>query len=173
MNRLFRLILPALVAVCGLTFATEALAEAHHRIGGGVHFLRNLGDIEDHGSDPNSYSLIGSYQYRMTLVALEAQAEYILDYAGTGEGMIQPSGWLLVGQGLYGGLGIGIGLIDGDWQEKPFYALRGGFEIALGQLGLDLYATYRFQGAPDFKALTGEDLDSITFAAVLRAGFGK
>ena len=57
---------------------------------------------------------------------------------------------------------------DGDWQDHPFYALRGGVDLPLGGMALDAYATYQFQDGGELENLTGEDLDSLTFAAILR-----
>lgn len=150
--------------------ATTHIANAGSSLGGGVHYLRNLGDIKETGYDPNSFSILGSYQLGVSLLTFEADLEYIFDFAGTDEAMWEPSAWLLLGGFIYGGAGIGIGHFDGDWQDEPFYALRGGVELPLGNLGLDLFATYRFQSDETFEDLTGEDLDSITFAAVLRVG---
>ena len=82
--------------------------------------------------------------------------------------MFIPSGWALLGSMIYAGAGMGIGHIDGEWQSDPFYALRAGVNLPLMAFKLDLYGTYNFWNNDDFKDATGEDLDSITFAAVLR-----
>ena len=161
------LVLVTLTGFCGS-------ADAQHRIGGGLHYLRNLGDItedEDLDFSQDSFSLVGSYQYSMRMFKIEGQVEYVFDYVGTGEPMWEPSAWGLIGIGmLYGGAGIGIGNLDGEWQQNPFYALRAGVDFALGNLNLDVYASYRFQSDQDLEDLTGEDLDSLTFAAIVRFG---
>lgn len=153
-----------------LAMIIAGTASAGSSLGGGVHYLRNLGDIKDNGYDENSFSILGSLQMTGPMLTFEADVEYIFDYAGSGEAMWEPSAWLLLGGFIYGGAGIGVGYIDGDWQDEPFYALRGGVELPLGSLALDMYATYRFQNDEAFEDLTGDDLDSITFAAVLRFG---
>src|SRR5262245_15189262 len=86
-------------------------------LGAGLHYLHNLGDIDKNGTDlsKESFGLIGSYQFSAALFTLEAQAEYIFDYAGSDNSMFIPSGWALLGSMIYGGAGIGIGHIDGDW----------------------------------------------------------
>jgi hypothetical protein len=66
-----------------------------------------------------------------------------------------------------------IGYTDGDWQKNPFYALRAGVQFPLGGLALDGYASYRLQKNKEIEDITGEDLDSITFAALLRFGGGS
>jgi len=152
-----------------LTLAAAGAAQAGtHRLGGGLHFQRNLGDIEDYGFDANSFSILGSYQYDGGLLKLEGDVDYIFDYAGTDEAMWEPSAWVLLGDMIYGGGGIGIGYINSEWQSDPFYALRAGVDIKLSSFDLDVFGTYRFQSDQDFEDLTGEDLDSVTFAALLR-----
>lgn len=164
-----------IVLLMGTTLMTGA-ANAGGSLGGGLHYLRNLGDITDDGAidlNQNSIGLIGSYQYDIRMFKLEGNVEYIFDYVGTGHAMWEPSAYGLFGLGalpLYAGAGIGIGYTDDQWQQNPFYALRAGVNLPLGQMGLDLFATYRFQSDTDLKNLTGEDLDSLTFAGVLRFG---
>ena len=140
-------------------------------LGAGLHYLRNLGDIDNDESldlSKDSFGLIGSYQFGAAMMTLEAHGEYIFNYAGTDNGMFIPSGWALLGSMIYAGAGMGIGHLDGEWQSDPFYALRAGVNLPLMAFKLDLYGTYNFWNNDDFKDATGEDLDSITFAAVLR-----
>ena len=159
-------------------FMGAGVAQAHSRLGGGLHYLRNLGDIKEDTSggdldlSQDSFSLIGSYQYVAPILKIEGDVEYIFDYVGTGEGMWEPSVWGLIGNLIYGGIGMGIGYTNDEWQNNPFYALRAGVDLPLGGMGLDLFATYRFQSDPNLEELTGEDLDSLTFAALLRFDLG-
>jgi len=165
--------LSALIAAALLVSAVGT-ARAGRTIGGGIHYLRNLGDITNSGTvslDQNSYSVLASIKNDLGMLKIDGQVEYIFDHVGTGHEMWQPSVWLLAGGMLYGGAGIGIGYTNGDWQANPFYALRAGVEVPLGGLALDGYGTYQFQSDAELKNLTGEDLDSVTFAAVLRFGF--
>lgn len=163
--------------VAGLGIPAED-AQAQHRIGGGLHYLRNLGDIKedtDGGEldfSQDSFSIMASYQYNPGLLKLEGDVEYVFDYVGTGNGMWTPQAWVLVGGLLYGGGGIGIGNTDGDWQQNPWYALRVGVDLALSKVDLDIFASYQFQSSRELEDLTGEDLDSLTFAALLRFDVG-
>ena len=159
-----------LIAVA-LSLSGIGTAHAEAWLGGGIHYLRTLGDITDDGAidlNQNSFSLLGSGMSDLGLLKIEGQVEYIFDYVGTGHEMWVPSAWLLAGGAIYGGGGIGIGHIDGEWQTNPFYALRAGVNVPLGGMALDGYATYLFQSDADLKNLTGEDLDSVTFTALLR-----
>ena len=153
--------------------SSAGVAESNPWLGGGIHYLRNLGDITSDGDidlNQNSVSILGSYKYDLGLIGVDGQVEYIFNYVGTDKAMWQPSVWGVVGNFFYGGAGIGIGYTDGDWQNNPFYALRAGVELHLDKLALDVYASYRFQSDADLKNLTGEDLDSLTFAAIARFG---
>ena len=160
----------ALIAAA-LFFSGIGTAHADLLLGGGIHYLRTLGDITDDGAidlNQDSFSLLASGMSDMGMLKIDGQVEYIFDYLGTGNEMWLPSAWLLAGRMIYGGAGIGIGYTDGDWQSNPFYALRAGVNVPLGGLVLDGYASYNFQSDAELKNLTGEDLDSITFAALLR-----
>jgi hypothetical protein len=166
----------SLLVVASVLFCWAGAAFAGGSIGGGIHYLRNLGDITDDGAidlNQNSIGIIGSYQYDMRMFKLEGDVEYIFDYVGTGEAMWEPSAWGLIGLGalpLYAGAGIGIGYTNDQWQQNPFYGLRAGVAFPLGSMKADVFATYRFQSDHDLENLTGEDLDSVTFAGVLRFG---
>jgi hypothetical protein len=145
--------------------------EAQHRLGGGIHYLRTVDNISDDDSvdlNRNSVSLVVSSLWDFGLIAVDGQVEYMFDYVGTGDPLWQPQVWGLLGDLIYGGLGVGIGYTDGEWLDDPFYAIRAGVDLPLGGAGLDLYGTYRFQGAPEFEDLTGDNLNSVTFAALIR-----
>ena len=160
-----------MIPVAALLIAAPVLtgnAHAESRIGGGVHYLHNLGDIDEGNFDKDAFSVLGSYQWAGPLLKLEADVEYVFDLFGTGEGAWQPQAYALVGGLIYGGAGIGISHFNGDWADDPFYNLRGGVDLPLGGLDLDAFATYTFWNSDDLKSLSGDDWDSITFAAVLR-----
>ena len=138
-------------------------------LGVGIHYLRTLGDINDNEEwNPDAIGFIGSYQFGLGPLNAEADVEWVLDYGGSGNSLFEPSGWLLFGGFIYGGAGIGIGYLDGDWFDDPFYALRAGVNVGLGGLGVDVFGTYRFQNAGDLEGLEGDDLNSVTFGAILR-----
>lgn len=168
-----RVLIALLVGVTVVTAVGVPSASAVS-VGGGIHYLRNLGDIDESGIDldKNSIGIVGSIMADAAFLRLEGQAEYISDYAGSDEAMWIPQGWALIGGMLYAGAGIGIAHFDGDWQDDPFYGLRAGVNLPLGAIDLDTYATYLFWNDDAFKDVTGEDLDSITFAALLRFDLG-
>jgi hypothetical protein len=147
------------------------IAAAGHRFGGGLHYLLTVGDIKDHPEwDENAVGIIGSYQYAPGLLKLELDVEWVPSYGGNSS-LIEPQAWLLIGGLIYGGGGIGIGYIESSWQDNPWYALRLGSNLKLGSLGLDIFASYRFQSTSDLEGFESSDLDAVTFGAILR--FGK
>ena len=160
-------------AVVGVLLAFGASGDlaAQVSIGGGVHYLRNLGDITNDGAldlSQNSIAVQLSVRRSFGLLSVDGQTGYIFNYLGTDESAWEPALWGLLGSVIYGGAGIGWQRSNGEWSDKPFYALRAGFDLPLGGLELDAYGSWRFQGSDDFEGLTGEDLDSLTFAALLR-----
>ena len=146
-------------------------ASAGTRIGGGLHYLRTLGDIKDTpGFEENAIGFMGSLDFSGPLLRIEADLEIIPDYVGSEELMLQPQGYVLLGNMIYGGAGIGIGRLgDFGWQD-PFYALRAGVDFMAGSLDLDVFATYRFAKSEDLGGLGSDDLNSITFGALIRFG---
>jgi len=159
----------------GVSWVGSAVDEAQcgHRFGGGLHYLRTVGDIKDEPEwDPDAIGILASYQFSPPLLlTLEFDVEWLPNYGGTDESMIEPQAWVLIGGFLYGGGGIGIGYINSDWQENPFYALRAGVNLVLLSLNLDVFATYRFQSTGELEDFGTKDLDTITLGAVVR--FGK
>ena len=159
----FLLILPPVTSWAG----------GEHRIGGGVHYLRTVGDIEkDDSFDENALSFSGSYQARGSgLLGLELGLEATPDYLGLDETLWQPQGYILLGRTLYAGAGIGIGYLDGEWLDDPFYAFRLGFDLEiLPNLYLDINGNYRFQDSKVLDTIDEEDLDVVTFGASIRIG---
>jgi hypothetical protein len=167
-------LLIALLAVVMVVASAGSSSAAGVSIGGGIHYLRNVNDIDGSGVDldKNSVGLVGSILGDVKVLKLEGQLEYINNYAGSDESMWIPQAWAMIGSLLYAGAGIGIGHIDGDWQDDPFYGLRAGLNIPLGAVNLDTYGTYHFWNDDAFAEVTEEDLDSVTFAALLRFDLG-
>jgi hypothetical protein len=164
----------AVLMAASLGMATPAAAE--QRIGGGIHYWTALDDIEvdDVEIDDSGTSFLFSYQYVPAgLFKFEADVEYFTDGFGGGDSAaISPQAFVLLGSGLYGGLGIGVtyneDLPGNNWSD-PFYALRAGFDIVvLPRIHLDINANYLFNSFDD---IDGADADSITLGAIARIAF--
>jgi hypothetical protein len=158
-------------AACVLFAATASQAQLGLRLGGGVHYVKTVGDIKDTPEfDENAFNLVGSAQVGSGLIKFEADVEWIPDYGGSDKSLWLPQAFALIGGLVYGGAGIGTGVIDGEWFDKPFYALRAGVDIPLGPVGVDINANYRFMDTGVFEDIDSEDFDSITFGAIVRFG---
>jgi hypothetical protein len=128
-----------------------------------------VGDIkDDENIDDSNFNFVASAKFPGGLFSFEADVEFVPDYLGSDEMLYQPQLFALIGGMLYGGAGIGWGYIDGEWFDDPFYALRAGVDFPLGSLHLDVNANYRFLTTSAFDEVDDEDLDSVTFGAILR-----
>jgi hypothetical protein len=157
---------------------TTQPAEGHttvHRFGLGLHYLHNLGTIENTALinvHRDNFGILGSYQFNPLIFKAEIDGEYIFDYLNTNNDLFQPSLWLLAGGLVYGGAGIGIGYIDGDWQDRPFYGLRLGANLQITRFDVDVFTQYRFQSTRQLENVV-DNLDALTFGAQLRFGLGN
>lgn len=143
-------------------------------LGIGGYYQKTLGDIkEDESFDEDAISWLLAWQSDLSKwFALELDLEFTLDYGGSDEILYLPQGYLLAGDKLYAGAGIGMGYLDGSWADDPMYAFRLGLNIPLGQrFAIDINANYRFQNSAAFDDIDGEDADSITFGALLRFSY--
>ena len=159
-----------LVSLTAVT-AQVSQAENIHLLGAGVNYLQTLGDIKDaEDFDEDSLSFIASYQFQTgKLLKLELDLEMVLDYGGSDEILWQPQGYALIGTWIYAGAGIGWGYLDGTWFNDPFYAIRAGFDLPLGErVHLDINANYRFLDSDVFDEIDSTDADAVMFGAALR-----
>jgi hypothetical protein len=151
-----------------IAFSTEA-AFAGNQLGGGIHYLATVGDIKDSPDiETNNFNIVVSFKHTSSLIGFEGDVEFVPNYLGSGEVLYQPQAYVLIGGLIYGGAGIGIGYVDGNWFDNPFYALRAGVDFPLGSLHLDVNANYRFLSTSAFDSVDQSDLDSVTFGAIVR-----
>lgn len=141
-------------------------------IGAGAQYWKAVNDIKIDDIDEDGLAWLASVQFPLgDLVQLEGTLEVFPEgFAGQTETSYAPQAALLVGTGLYGGVGIGVNYADGDFADDPFYFLRAGVLIEiLPGLALDLNAQYRFQEWDDLedddRKVSG---DTVMLAALLR-----
>lgn len=161
MKRTFTVLMVTMVSLLTLSLsATESQAG----LGLGLHYLNTVGDMKDaEGFDSDAFGFMGGFSFGSSLINFEADVEWIPNYAFEKD-MWQPQAYAFIGTFIYGGVGIGIGHINGDWQDNPFYALRAGVKIAM----LDIFTSYRFQKWAAVENLDSDDLNSLTFGAMLK-----
>ncbi len=169
-------------ALAALLFAAALLVLAtpgasaqppKHSLGFGAHFFRTVNSINDlSGIDEDGNSWVASYQYLPRgIFRFEIDLEVFPDgFSGSLDSAFAPQFFVLVGHGLYAGIGLGQTFADDlpDDASDPYYMARFGWELALlGAVGVDLQATYLFDNWEDVR---GFDIntDTLTVGAVLR-----
>jgi len=162
-------IVPLILALFLLPAARAA--DSVQRLGAGVNYWSCIDDIDVDDVDEDGFSYFASYQFRATLIGLEADVEFLPDMFG--EDAIAPAGYLLVGKAIYAAAGIGIVNFDGEWAEEPFYALRAGLDLeVLPSIFLDVSASYRFNSETKLDdAIDDIDTDTVFLGAAVRLGF--
>ncbi|WP_228723241.1 hypothetical protein [Desulfosediminicola flagellatus] len=160
-----------LCVVCLLVFLgvfTSQAQAADHRLGGGINYWVAVDDIDVSDVDDDGFSYLASYQYWPGLIGLELDLEILPDKYG--ETAFAPQAFVLVGQGLYAGAGIGIEYRDSDFADEPFFALKAGVNLEmLPGIYWDIYATYRFNDSADLdNEATDIDSDTVFLGTVVR-----
>jgi hypothetical protein len=132
----------SLVIVAGICGPASAV-----QLGVGLHYLHAVEEFEEsEGISRDDFSLFGTVTVPVAMLKIEGNVEWIPDYMGSNEHLIQPAAYGLLPLGpLNAGAGIGIGYLTGDmagWASNPFYALRAGLDFYLGWgLDLDVFAS--------------------------------
>lgn len=159
---MFRVVLVLLLVLA----LPAANASAEHRLGGGVNYWVMLDDL-DEDFDDNGLSFLVSYQYWAGLFAVELDVELMPDRFD--ETAVAPQAYLLFGKGIYAGAGIGIINSDGDFADKPFFALKAGINLELlPSTYVDISANYRFNDEAEFDKGKNIDTDTVFLGAAFR-----
>ena len=161
-----------ILLVMGLGLSSPAAA-AKHRLGLGIQFWRALEDFDDKGFsgiERDGIAWVGTYQYDPAgLFKLQLDLEYSPDgFAASTKPTLSPVAFVLLGKGLYGGVGLGISFSDGlvDNRSDPFWVARLGLDLLiLPKTRLDLHADYR---ARAFDELDNVKTDGVTLGAAIR-----
>ncbi len=167
------------LSICGIILynnctAVAAWPENRHRLGGGVHYWASIEDIIIAEADDDGLAFMLSYQYQLVkFFTVEADIEVMgKGYAGAPKSVVAPQVYALIGRGLYGGIGVGINYLDGEWADNPFFAFRAGVDLEIfPSFYLDLNANYR-SDKWNFGNLDKDvQLKTITLGAILRFEF--
>jgi hypothetical protein len=152
------------ITAVSLLILGAGVTDSQAGMGLGAHYLNTLGDLKDSEEfDSSAFGFLASFSGGASLIRFEADLEWLPDYA-FGKDMIQPQAYAFIGNFIYGGVGIGIGHINGGWQDSPFYALRAGVNIAK----FDIFTSYRFQSWDAVEDFESDDLNSLTFGALFK-----
>ena len=164
------------LAIAGLLVIAQGIkAESAQRFGVGVNYWTMLDNVDVKNIDDKGLSWLVTYQYKpASLLKLEADLEvFPKGFQGIDDNAFAPEAYLILGSGLYAGVGAGILYAHGDFAQNPFYALRAGIDLNLfAKVYLDLNVIYRFQ---DWTALSdmahNVNSDSLMLGAAIRMEF--
>ena len=162
---------PAAAAAPAAPAAKPAKAgDSKFRLGLGANYWVAIEDINDQGFDNNGLSGLVTFQYVPTsFFKLELDVELRPDgFLGSTQSVWLPQTYLLLGNFIYAGAGVGMYYTDGGFQNDPFFAFRGGIDIPIGQFHVDINANYRFEGSLDSSDISS---DTIFLGAAVRYGF--
>ncbi len=157
------------VAVFLLVALGGNLVRAQHDLGAGFHYWSVIDDIDVTNLDDSGFSYFVNYRYRFQgPVRLELALERLPDRFG--KDAYAPQVFLIAGNQLYIGAGLGGVYTDGSFSDEPFYAMKAGLSLPLPfWLRFDISAQYRFN---DFADLRDEDrkigTDTVFLGAALR-----
>jgi hypothetical protein len=150
--------------LAGSSFAAE------NRVGAGFNYWQFVSTPGEDG-DESGLSFYASYQRRGDLLGAELAAE-LFPYRLDGDAWA-PQAYLLVGSGIYAGIGLGIMNVDGKWADAPFIALRAGWNFEIRpNIILDISASYRFSEKERYEEEGIDiDADTVSLGAAVRFGF--
>lgn len=160
-----------LVITLSLLLLPIAQAAHPHRIGVGANYWVAVDSIHVDDLNDDGLSYLLTYQWRPTLVGLQADLEFLPDLFG--KDAIAPAAYLVVGSAIYAPAGIGIVHQDGKFADNPFFAFKAGLDLeVLPSIYLDISACYRFNSKYDFNdAIDAIDTDTVFLGAAVRLGF--
>ena len=156
-----------LVALCGVALS----ARAESSLGLGARYFQTVDSLDKPFEEDGLAPLISLKLELASLLHLQVDGVLYPDgYAGSVKDVLSPQAFVLLGQGLYAGLGVGTLYTDGEFSNNPFFIARAGLDIPLfPALHLDLNANYEFSDWDGINDLDDNvDTDTVTLGAALR-----
>ena len=140
-----------------------------HQFSAGMHYWKVIDDIDVTNMDDDGFSYFFHYRYRFYgPMRIELGLERLPDRFGAAA--YAPQAFLIAGNRIYAGAGVGAIYTDSSFADEPFFAIKAGVALPLLLwLRLDLSAQYRFN---DFADLRDEDrkigTDTVFLGGALR-----
>lgn len=156
-----------LLAVWGLAVS----AQAESSLGLGARYFQTVDSLDKPFEESGLAPLISLKMELASLLHVQVDGVLYPDgYAGSDKDVLSPQAFLLLGSGLYAGLGVGTLYADGEFSDTPFFIARAGLDIALfPALHLDVNANYEFSDWDGINELDENvDTDTVTLGAALR-----
>lgn len=147
---------------------------AESSLGIGPRVFRTVDSLPHQYTEMGAGAFINWRTYWTDLISGQVElALYEDGFAGAPQEVVAPQAFLLLGRDFYAGFGAGILFSDGDLADKPFLALRAGYQWPWGEyLMVDLNATYEYgewEGVTKFSPK--EECDTISIGLGLRLNF--
>lgn len=158
-----------MLLVVGCSLAVSARAESS--LGLGAHYFQTVDSLDKPFEEDGLAPVVSLKMEMASLLHLQLDGVLYPDgYAGSEKDVLSPQAFLLLGSGLYAGLGVGTLYADGEFSDSPFFIVRAGVDIALfPALHLDINANYEFSDWDGINDLDENvDTDTVTLGAALR-----
>jgi hypothetical protein len=161
-----------IAALAGLmALATAGAGWADSSFGAGARYFRTLDELDGEFEEDGLAPLVTVRTSLASLLQLQLDVVLYPDgYAGSaGKDVLSPQAFLLLGRGLYAGLGVGTLYADSDFGDA-FFIARAGVDLELlPGLHVDVNANYEFAEWEKINTLDEDvDSDTVTLGAALR-----
>ena len=168
--------LSAALAALLFTVVVPAASAGGFELGVGANYWYSIDEAKDHSFDRDGLGwMISSRLPLSQLLALGLEVEQSPDnFVFLEEKLYLPAAYLILGDTVYAGLGVGTYYYDDDFYGDVWYALRAGFKIPIipRALVLDINANYRVENWDDIKDAGDKvDKDTLMIGAALRLVF--
>lgn len=153
-----------------LAWAAVSAGWADTSVGVGARYYRTIDDLDAPFEKDGLAALVSVQTDLAAILKLQLDAVLYPDgYAGSRVDVFSPQAFLLVGGGIYGGLGAGTLVSDGEIGDA-FFIVRAGVDLELlPGLHLDVNANYEFAEWEKINTLDEDvDSDTVTLGAALR-----
>ena len=173
MSRKFIRLFAVVAIVAGISVTSQA---GHIEVGVGANYWYSLDDAVDQSFDEDGLGWLVSTRFMFSdFLGIGLELERSPDnFIQFDEPMYSPAAYLIVGNGIYGALGVGTYYYDGDFYSDCWYALRVGLKIPIlvDSLVLDINANYRCDSWGDIEDAKDDiDTDNVILGAALRLVF--
>ncbi len=169
----------AIAAIAVSMAVTEALAAyrgAGFELGAGATYWYSIDEAKDQSFDRDGLGWMLSSRIPLSdFFAIGLEVEQSPDnFVFLDKHLYLPSAYAILGDGIYGAIGLGTYYYDGDFYGDVWYALRAGFKVPIlaNSLVLDVNVNYRVENWDGIKDATDNvDTDTLMIGAALRLVF--
>ncbi len=171
-----KLVIAAVVAFVLAHEAQAAYRSSGLELGAGATYWYSIDEAKDQSFDRDGLGWMVSSRIPLSdFFAIGLEVEQSPDnFVFLDKHLYLPAAYAILGNGIYGGIGIGTYYYDGDFYGDVWYALRAGFKVPIlsDSLVLDVNVNYRVENWDDIKDVGDKvDTDTLMIGAALRLVF--